>query len=315
MKILIGFILFTGLLQAQDSFWGDLNARKTLSSQISSSQSADMAMFNEFYSRSQREIMQDYIFAAADLMRYGASGDQAMAMVEAFDTRAYVNRQISKHKVGEAISKYLLAYLEGMYETHESEGGERLLETTVGESEYSAKLTWGANTQATIYAVLEITNKGNGITRHYAHMAGSFQLSQLGAGLAAKVFHSLHKTRFPIEQRIAYSHATLLEPKSIRFSAYTSYKDQAQRAADYCQARNLRLATMEEMRNLFSLGYYHGGVSIGERNIGWAAMKDQRSHQALYVNNEYYNGTSSINKPMNQVLYYICAEKQASQRW
>jgi hypothetical protein len=204
-------------------------------------------------------------------MQAGATGGEALQMVLAFDDRVYDRRQIATRNMHKTIPGYIRAGIEELYESYEDMGGTRMIEIAADHrADYSTHLTWGMKPGAVIYGILKVTNRNTGTSRTFAGMAKADKLQFLGKQLALFMFHSLHKTRYPLTQRV--------NGKIVTYSGiqnHFSYGRQQKRAAlevisENCRMRGMRIASRDEMRYLFSRGSYMGGTAMGKNNE-WAA--------------------------------------------
>lgn len=315
-NLLVVLSLSIGLAQAsEDFFWRDLNSPKTVNAEFMIQQSADFAMFNEYYSKTQAELRKEFVREAIELMQNGAYGSEALMMIERFDDRVYDSRQVAKIGVGKAIASYFRAEMETIYEKYETEGGERKILFVNGGAEFNINLTWGAASNGGLYAIVEMTNNLTGVSRSVTEFGSHKRIRTLAYHLASKFFHSLHKTRFPIEKKVNGADKVVFHPpRVINFGSYTTFKAKADRAAAACEAagraknKKIRLVTQSEMEELTSLGYYHGGIGMVPRTSGWAVIKSSYDKKAMIVNDEYFNGAPDGASNIYQQVQYICAE-------
>ncbi len=319
MKTIIALSLLGLSLSSYGSFfWQDFDSIKTVSLNFTSRQSSDLAMFEEMYSRTQSELRQEMVREAVELMKAGASGKEALQMIMAFDDQVFDKRLISRYGIGQLIGKFFRSEMDAIYESYMDEGGEKKIEFidnrySSKRAQYSVHIDWGARAGARLYAVLKITNLENGASRQVSHSVHNERIRTMGYMLASKLFHSLHRTRFPVIKN--KNHVDKLEfhrNKPIRLSKYTSFRKKAEMAQKYCQLKKMRLATVDEMNELFAYGYYHGGLAIGSRQMGWAAQKSSYDRQPTFVNSDYPFGNRSSNSDIYLNVNYICVKNLVS---
>ncbi len=317
MKCVLSYILLSFSYMAfaaqGDLFWQDFSEPKTVSLNFTSRQSADLAMFEEMYQRTQHELRQEMVQEAVDLLGAGASGSEAMQMILNFDDRVFDKRQISKYGIGPLIGKFFRSEMDAINESYEEEGGQRKIifideSYSSSPADYSVHIDWGAKSHSRLYAILRITNLHTGVSKSLATSVYSERLRTMGYMLASKLFHSLHRTRFPLVKKRGLDKVEFYQNKTITIGRYMTYRQKASLAQKYCKAKGLRLATADEMDEFFAFGYYHGGLALGSRKMGWAALKNTYSNMPTFINSEFPNGAPDGAKDIYLKINYICAK-------
>ena len=284
----------------QDDFWGDLNESKYIDPVFTLYKGGNLDRYQEFYEKTISQIRREYVSEATQLMEAGAAGIEAMIMIEAFDNRASARREeIFNYAIGETIANYVVSGLDELYQKHQTYNGKRVLRFSHNRPRYEATLRFGPmiSGSGVVYGILNITDRVSGDKLSVQSMAHVSRARDLGKDLAKRLFHNVHRTRFPLT-------------KPITFSAPTSSRDQADQAKEYCSYDGMRLATIREMNSFFKRGYYGGGLDQLSYKTGWAAQKSDYDKTAMYLNGQHFRGIRSTNRmALNFVLHYICVEE------
>ncbi len=296
---------------AQDDFWGDLSKKKYINADFVLEKLGNLDRYQEFYEKTLSEIRNEYISEAKQLLEAGATGAEAMKMVASFDNRASARREeIFNFDIGKSIARFVRIGLDSLYNTHLTYNGSRLLTFTRNNPRYQPTLGFGPimSGSGVVYATLSIEDRRTGDVFTVYEMAHISKVDALGRSLALKLFHNVHRTRFPLEVKTNNVDKNVFHlQRPLKFGAPTSYRNQAQRAQRMCQRRGMRLPTISEMEDFFMDGIYGGGVGQASRKSGWAAT---RLSQPYYVNDVFYKGTNSQNRPaINFSLNYLCVEE------
>jgi len=310
-RFMLALVLLVNSAMAFDNFWQDRTTVKTITDNMMTTQGVDMAEFSEMFSRTTSELRKEYIREAEQLLKAGATGSEALAMILQFDDRVYDRRQVAKIGMGKSIASYFRNGLESIYDSFENQGGQRLIEiTSPGYAKYSSHLLWGVRPGAGVYAVLKLTNTDTGITRSFASRSKIQNLDMLGKSLALLVFNSLHKTRFPLKTRVNGRDITVNGIKTLTTRSYVQFRYMLKTIDENCKAFGSRMATTREMRHFFARGFYQGGLTRGKAHWG---IK-QNSYTYGIVDGEYPLGrtTALENSPFSRTVKYICVKEKKS---
>lgn len=311
-KLLLALLILGSTAKAyNDRFWGNTEELKTISDQMIIAEGVDMAEFHENFSKTTAELRKAYVKEAVDLMKAGASGGEALEMILAFDDRVYDRRKIAKRGMGTTIAEHFKSGMNMIYDSFEDQGGDRRIEFTSSTyAKYKARLLWGVKPQAGVYAILKLTDTDTNISRSFASRANFGQIEALGRSLAFQMFHSLHKTRFPMKTKVNGKNLKFNGIKNYRTTGYVQYNTMLRAIDNNCRALNKRLPTRQEMRYLFARGFYNKGVNRG--NAIWAADDN------YIMDGEYPLGRKALagSSPTSRTIRYICVEEEKSTyRW
>tara|TARA_Y100000296_G_scaffold74323_1_gene92811 strand:+ start:1601 stop:2593 length:993 start_codon:yes stop_codon:yes gene_type:complete len=309
------FIILSFNTQAiEDDFWGDLNESKYIDPVFTLYKGGNLDRYQEFYEKTVSQIRREYVSEATQLMEAGAAGIEAMIMIEAFDNRASARREeVFNYAIGETIANYVVSGLDELYQRHQTYNGKRILRFSHNRPRYEATLRFGPmiSGSGVVYGILNITDRVSGDKLSVQSMAHISRARDLGKDLAKRLFHNVHRTRFPLTKPINHVDKKVFHlQRPITFSAPTSSRDQADQAKEYCSYDGMRLATIREMNSFFKRGYYGGGLDQLSYKTGWAAQKSDYDKTAMYLNGQHLRGIRSTNRmALNFVLHYICVEE------
>lgn len=310
--------LSSASIQANDfSFWQNKKVSKTINNNFILSEGMNLQEFKENFGRSTKEIRRDYIHEAVSLLKAGATGAEAMQMVLAFDDRVYDRRLIAKRGTGKTIANSIRAGIEEFYQRNPRIKSRGVQVVNSSNSDYSANLLWGVygayNGKAAIYAMLEVINNSNGISRTFYARTNAQQINIIGHALAFSLLHSYHKTEFPLETNLAGKTYIIDSPFTETFSTYTQLGNQLDFARDVCQANGQKLLGKREISALFSKGIYTGGYSKGDLNRhNWIFEKGAFTRRDPLASRLFSYSSS----PFIRTTKFFCAkEKRSNYRW
>ena len=290
-----------------DDFWQDDQTVKYISNSMSVVQGIDMAEFSENFLQTTKALRQGYISEAIALMGAGAGGSEALKIVLMFDDRVYDRRQIAKRGMGKAIAANFRSGIESLYNNFEDQGGQRKIEISdPSQAMYTPELTWGVKPGAGIYALLKLTNTETGISRTYSAKSKIQNINILGKTLAMLMFHSLHKTRFPLERKLNNKNVEISGIRTLTTASYNQYRNMLRMVDDRCRSLNKRMATSTEMRELFT-GFYFGGITRGTAH--WAAKDFDYKYMLINYDHSFGTNLGLTNSPSNRTMKYLCVKE------
>lgn len=314
-SVFISILALSSYAGTSDQFWRYLDIERTMSLNFSVETMGDLCAYEENFSRSSSQLRREFINEATQLMQAGAYGAEALDMVLAFDDRVYDKRQLAKRHIGKTLAAFFNTGLNDINQGFEQRGGTPLITFVDGGAEFSLHFRWGTTADCNLYNILDITNNVTGITKSFSISGSVAHIYQMGYQLAAKVFHSLHYTRFPIAYQPKYGTKKIFyHPQVFNQSAYKTVQQKVNYAKKVCanqgrmKGKTIRLTTADELELISSLPQYLGGIDLPSRKSGFVVLSNENSGSGLIYNSEHFQGARYTSGDISLKFEYICVE-------
>ncbi|MEK6628803.1 MAG: hypothetical protein AABY53_09265 [Bdellovibrionota bacterium] len=221
---------------------------------------ADLCKYKDAYGQTRTEYMTKMISMASDLMKAGAEGQEALALLESFNQIYDLNLAMATQNnyLDVTLESTLKAYLSQFY---------RDLRPRIQKINF----TGVSETQLDYigYGSYALAPDCNGDIQVSMHLIGrdSTQKSYLGHGqphivmsqIASKIFEDFQRTQFPSVVKVGNKTLTLIGGMNGSVDVAAS----PEIAKQSCETLNARLPEANELELLNTYGDWSGGVSLG----------------------------------------------------
>lgn len=282
---------------------------------------ADLCQYQDTYSQTRSEYMQEMVGLASRLMYSGAYGSEALDMLVNFQGlyernialaqrgryldvtlentfRAYMDQYYRDLKPREKVISFThiapLVSIVRAINNNQRIGISR--EDLIGDLDYMiyGSYSYAPSCRGDILVTLTIIGK-DGVTKNYL---GQGKPSVVMSQIASKMFEDFQKTQFPSTIKLGSRNLILIGDLNGEIG-----KTQHPRIAKMnCEMLGARLPSEREYHIINSYGSWSGGVSLGNQSNKWALNEDSyfipESNRTVWT-------TRSVN---DKSCYYICVK-------
>lgn len=260
---------------------------------------ADLCRYKDAYGQTRTEYMTKMVTLASDLMKVGAEGKEALALLESFNQMYDLNLAMATqyNYLDVTLESTLKAYVSNYY---------RDLRPRVQKVSFT-----GVNVKKLDYigyGSYALAPDCKGDIQVSVHLIGrdGAQKSYLGHGephivmsqIASKIFEDFQRTKFPSVIKVGDMTLTLIGG----MNGSVDFASSPEIAKQSCETLNARLPESSELELLNAYGDWSGGVSLGH-NV-WA-LPSGKVYAPTLRNPSPVRKKSEVNATK---FYYYCVQ-------
>lgn len=268
---------------------------------------ADIGSFREIYSKTFKQLRDERVENAKDLLAKGAIGSEVVAILQYIEDSVKRRRAEVKVNLDKTLFNFK-SHSNFLYEKYQPSGKRmefRHNSLSLNPSELKGDyLIYGTYhfDRGDLWVDLHMVNTHSLVERSFSAFGHP---RMVGKKLAAKVFHHFYKTRFPSKLRVGNKLISMVDRGYVYSPGGANANELHRSAKQNCSFQSANLVSKSDFDLLKLRGIYRGGVSLGKystrRNYYWAI-----SFGDIFLPN-FYASATNVSRPT--YLEYICVKK------